>query len=441
MKLQKLVCPFLISCLLCGCGKGTVVSSNKQSTHHEIGESVHEQNYDDNSVINLVYPKTGIEEVDQQIVAWTQYYQKLYATDRNDIALQEKTELNIDYQSYLKDDRYISIKLDVFISIHENQEFIETLVYDLDHQAFVTISDFMDTAALELLSEKVREMLEEQYPEECNSQNYAIFTAPSVKNFAKFIMRKDALVVYFEPGTVFDHSAYLELPYEDLLDGLNMASEETSVFVPYEDVLNEPVKNIDPDKPMVALTFDDGPTKKYTLAILDTLKEYQASATFFVLGSRASDYPEILQRMILEGNEIGNHTFSHKQLTTLSKENIEEEITATQESIHDVTNRYPKLIRPPYGSKNDTVMQCAEGKKIVTWSLDTEDWKSRNTETIVNKVINEVNDGDIILMHDLYASTAEAAIILIPKLQDLGYQLVTVSDLYEFSKNDSGKIM
>ena len=79
--------------------------------------------------------------------------------------------------------------------------------------------------------------------------------------------------------------------------------------------------------------------------------------------------------MVLEGNEIGNHTFTHKQLTTLSKANIEEEISATQESIHDVTNRYPKVIRPPYGSKNDTVLQCAQGKKLVTWTIYMEDWR------------------------------------------------------------------
>lgn len=125
----------------------------------------------------------------------------------------------------------------------------------------------------------------------------------------------------------------------------------------------------------------------------------------------------------------------------MSKENVEEEISATQESIHDVTNKYPSLIRPPYGSKNDTVMQCANGKKIVTWSLDTEDWRSRNTEKIVNKVLSEVKDGDIILMHDLYDTTAEAAIILIPKLQDMGFQLVTVSELNEYGKHDAGKIM
>ena len=125
---------------------------------------------------------------------------------------------------------------------------------------------------------------------------------------------------------------------------------------------------------------------------MDALKEYGANATFFVLGSNADNFPDILQRMVLEGNEIGNHTYSHKQLTTLSKENIEEEIIATQESNYDITHRYPEVIRPPYGSKNKTVMECAKGKRIVTWSLDTRDWHDRDAKVVVERVLKQVQN-------------------------------------------------
>lgn len=441
MKQVKYVCPFFLLCLLWGCGTNQSLSTNEQSVHHEIGESIHEQNYEATSVINIIYPKTSIAPLDEKIVSTVEHEKQMYAQECKDVLLDQKTELNIDYQSYVKDDRYVSIKLDVFTSIHENKETIDTLVYDQEQGVLISLQDLLDEEALVSLSEKTRSYFEAQIPEECGSQSFAIFSAPSFKNFNTFVMRKDAFVFYFEEATLFDHSAYMEVPYEELMEFIELEGEDTLTFVPYEDILNEPVKHIDPDAPMVALTFDDGPTKKYTSAILDALKEHQASATFFVLGSRANDFPDILQRMVLEGNEIGNHTFTHKQLTTLSKENVEEEISATQESIHDVTNKYPSLIRPPYGSKNDTVMQCANGKKIVTWSLDTEDWRSRNVEKIVNKVLSEVKDGDIILMHDLYDTTAEAAIILIPKLQDMGFQLVTVSELNEYGKHDAGKIM
>lgn len=439
-KKTMLLSGILVLCLS-ACSSIAHLRINEQSVHHEFGESIHEKEYEDAYVINLIYPKTNIELLDEKLQGVINHYKTVFIEQYTPSPQKEKAELNIDYQSYVKDDRYISIKLDIFMNGAKQDEVIETLIYDQSTESMTAYEDLFDEAATALISQTVQEKLQEQYPNECNSKAFALYSAPAAHNFAKFVMRKNAVVFYFDADTLFDHSAYVEIDYEVLKDYLAMEKEEISVFVPYQDVLNEPIKQIDKDKPMVALTFDDGPTLKYTSAILDCLKENQASATFFVLGSRADDFPQLLQRMILEGNEIGNHTFSHKQLTTLSKENIEEEISATQESIHNVTNRYPDIIRPPYGSKNDTVMQCAQGKKIVTWTVDSEDWRSRNTQTIVNKVLNEVSDGDIILMHDLYPTTAEAAIILIPKLQEMGFQLVTVSELYEYGKNDSGKIM
>lgn len=430
---------FLLS-LLCACTKAKPLSTNSQSVHHEFGESVHEKEYEDTYVMNIIYPKTNIEALDTEI-------QKIIADYQADFLAQpfykgtERSEFNVDYQSYLKDDRYISIKLDIFMNGSQQNEVVETLIYDQKKERLLAYDDVFDQEATDAVSEMVQTKLKAQYPKECNTKSFAIHTAAAAHNFNQFILRKGQIVFYFDAHTVLDQSAYVELEYDALKDYIAIEKEEESVFVPYQDVLNEPVKQIDKDRPMVALTFDDGPTLKYTSAILDCLKENQASATFFVLGSRADDFPQLLQRMVLEGNEIGNHTFSHKQLTTLSKANIEEEISATQESIYSVINRYPKIIRPPYGSKNDTVLQCAQGKKLVTWTIDSEDWRSRNAQTIVNKVLKDVKDGDIILMHDLYASTAEAAIILIPKLQEMGFQLVTVSELYEYGKNDAGKIM
>lgn len=440
MKITRIVCPFLILALFCGCMANSKLEKST-SIHQEFGDSVHEKEYEEKYLINITYPKTRIEALDAQIENVLKETKASYLKQVADFSGSQKAELNIDYQSYVKDERYLSIKLDMFESLNENKETIQTLVYDQKEEEFVHLDDLFDEEGIKEIADQAKNYFQKTMPEECGSKAFSLYSAGTLQNYDTFVLRKDAIVFYFQEGTLFDKSAVFELCYDDIQKHTKLASEELSVFVPYEDILNEPVKNIDPNQPMIALTFDDGPTKKYTSAILDALKENQASATFFVLGSRASDFPEILQRMILEGNEIGNHTYSHKQLTTLSKANIEEEITHTQESIHDVTNHYPNVIRPPYGSKNEDVMQCAEGKKIVTWSLDTEDWRSRNTETIVNKVLKEVKDGDIILMHDLYASTAEAAIILIPKLKDMGYQLVTVSELYDYGKNEAGKIM
>jgi len=204
------------------------------------------------------------------------------------------------------------------------------------------------------------------------------------------------------------------------------------VIIPYEDILNESIRTIDPSKPMVAITFDDGPFYKHTTMILDTLKEYNARATFFVLGDHVENNPEILERMILEGHEIGNHTYSHYQLTSISENLIKDEIEKTQEVIYSVIKQYPSVLRPPYGDYNETVMNHLGEMRMVKWNVDSEDWRSKNTKVIVEKVMSDVKDKAIILLHDQYITTVQATAILIPKLIEEGYQLVTVSELYSF---------
>lgn len=440
MTWKKVVCPFLCLLVLCGCS-GNSLFTNHPNTQQEIGNPQHELFYEDHYIVNVSYPKIDIEEVDAQVQKEIDNIKEAYLQEVASYQEERKAELNVDYQSYVVDDRYISIKFDVFESIQQNKESILTLVYDNEEKAFVSFDDVFEDGAIDEIAKKAVRYFNVTYPNECNSTNFAVASAPLARNYNLFVLRKDRVVFYFQEGTLFDYSVQYEVAVDEIKDFISFEGEVVATFVPYNDILNEPVKQIDPNQPMVALTFDDGPTPEYTNAILDALKENNASATFFVLGSRASNYPEILQRMILEGNEIGNHTYSHKQLTALSKANIEEEITHTQETIHDATNRYPTVIRPPYGSKNDTVLQSAGNKKIVTWSLDTEDWRSKNAKTIVDKVVNEVEDGSIILMHDLYASSADAAIILISKLREMGYQLVTVSELHAYGKAPIGKIL
>lgn len=204
------------------------------------------------------------------------------------------------------------------------------------------------------------------------------------------------------------------------------------VIVTYDDILNEPTKHIDPTKPMIALTFDDGPFLPYTEMILDTLKENNAYATFFILGDHIEDAPHLLERMILEGHEIGNHTYSHYQLTHLNEDRVKEEINKTQEEIFSVIHRYPHFLRPPYGEYNETVMNYLGEMRIVKWNVDSEDWRSKNTKIVVDKVLHDVKDKAIILMHDQYLTTALAVSILVPRLIEEGYQLVSVSDLYSF---------
>ncbi|MHB8062663.1 MAG: polysaccharide deacetylase family protein [Ruminiclostridium sp.] len=192
---------------------------------------------------------------------------------------------------------------------------------------------------------------------------------------------------------------------------------------------NKTVRQIDPQKPMVALTFDDGPHSKYTMKILASLKKYNGLATFFVLGNRAEKYKNVIKSINESGNQIGNHTYDHKELTKLGGKAITSEVSKTNNILQNITNIKPSLIRPTYGSVNKNV-KLYSGAPLILWSIDTLDWKTRNEKMIVNEVLGNVKDGDIILMHDIYETTAMAAEVVIKELSSKGYQLVTIDELF-----------
>lgn len=188
--------------------------------------------------------------------------------------------------------------------------------------------------------------------------------------------------------------------------------------------------NVDPDKPMVALTFDDGPKPSTTNRILDALEKYGGRATFYMLGNRVSAGADCVKRMQELGCEIASHTYDHTQLTKLSQDAIKEELEKANNCLRDAAGQNAESLRPPYGSYNDDVKAAAD-VPIVLWSIDTLDWKTRNADSVYEEVVSKVKDGDIILMHDIYESSADAAVRLIPALQDMGFQLVTFTELGE----------
>lgn len=182
---------------------------------------------------------------------------------------------------------------------------------------------------------------------------------------------------------------------------------------------------------MVALTFDDGPYSPVTNVILDELEKVGGHATFFVVGDRCATYSSCLTRAVGLGCEIGNHTYDHKSnLANVSGDTIRWEIGACNDAVHDITGIYPTVMRPCGGSYSDTTRaNCV--LPMIIWSLDTQDWRYRNTQKTIDAILNNVKDGDVILMHDLYESTGEAMKTVIPELTNRGYKLVTVSELAE----------
>lgn len=180
--------------------------------------------------------------------------------------------------------------------------------------------------------------------------------------------------------------------------------------------------------PEVALTFDDGPSPKYTPLLLDGLKERNVRATFFLLGKNVKENQELVQRMQAEGHLLGNHTYNHVQLNKIPETTARQEILKTNNEIYEATGKYPEYMRPPYGAWKKNMELCVEMLPVF-WNIDTLDWKSQNVDAILKAAGEEPEDGSIILMHDEYQTSVEAALLIIDRLKEKGYEFVTVDEL------------
>lgn len=195
--------------------------------------------------------------------------------------------------------------------------------------------------------------------------------------------------------------------------------------IEYEPTLN---KTIDNYSKVVALTFDDGPSN-YTDEILDVLEKYNVTATFFVVGTNLNTkYNNTMARLIKLGNEVGVHGYSHKEFTKIKQSKVVEEIEYTNKLLKGF-NIEAKYIRPPYGSINNKLKKIIE-YPIILWNVDTLDWKYKDALKIYNNSIDDIHDGSIILMHDHYLSSVKALDLIIPKLQEDGYKIVNITELF-----------
>ena len=275
--------------------------------------------------------------------------------------------------------------------------------------------------------------------------NYPFFGNDKIDNYinnylSSYIDNDDNIFIDYDYSND-DNNYYLTF-YKYILNG-NIINDSSDNFV--IDMDNNSINRIydsyyeydfitnsdrDDDRKLIAITFDDGPNYN-TNRVLDILKKNDVVATFFVLGSRIKGNEYILKKMVNNGNEIGNHTYSHLLLTKYKEDKIKSEIDTTSDLIFKVTAKRPRLLRPSYGSFNKTIKKLA-GSPIIIWDIDTLDWKYHNSNRISKRVISKVKDGDIVLMHDIYSATANALEVIIPTLKDMGYEFVTVSDLFYY---------
>ena len=211
----------------------------------------------------------------------------------------------------------------------------------------------------------------------------------------------------------------------------NFFSVEELDILPHEPYIPEYI----PRRPMISLTFDDGPSQ-YTPLILDMLQSYGGRATFFVLGNRVAGRPEIVSRIINDGHEIMGHSWDHQNFLHLNRQQIYNQIVNTSNVIYEVTGvRPPSAFRAPFGLINELTRDVSRelGYAIIRWSVDPEDWRRpQNADNIYNHIMSHAVDGAIVLLHDIHPTTVEAMYRVIPSLIAKGFDLVTTSELLEY---------
>lgn len=207
-----------------------------------------------------------------------------------------------------------------------------------------------------------------------------------------------------------------------------LAAQEAAQAAGAQQSAAQSTDGIDPSRPMVALTFDDGPQPSVGNRIMDCLAQYGGKATFFMVGERVGSYKTEVQRMVAEGHEVANHTMNHKYLQKLGAAQIQAQVNNGNDAIQAACGVRPTLLRLPGGNHNATVV-ANTGMPMIQWNIDTLDWKTRNADKTVAAVLNHVKDGDIILMHELYGATGDAVARIVPELHKRGFQMVTVSQM------------
>ncbi len=299
----------------------------------------------------------------------------------------------------------------------------KTYLFDTETGKEIKPLQAMTISYRDKASEYAKEYLRKSFSESKFAENWKDYLVPKWYNFNNFIITGQSVIFYFQPGTVVDEKY-----------GVISLKIPQTVMESYirPKVLD---RCIDPNQPMVALTYDDGPGGKSEARILDCLEKYNCSATFFYQGYRMNKFGYNAKRAAELGCDIGNHSWNHPVFSGLSKKQMKSQLDKTNKKIEKVTGITPQLFRPPYGDYNGKVTSVAKsrGMSEVLWTVDTRDWESRDYRQIVKNIKKSKHlDGKIILMHSIYDDTAKATEQIVPWLDKYGFQMVTISELVEF---------
>ena len=369
----------------------------------------------------LQYPQVENGTLDKEIKGWAD---SIFSNAIEEMSCLHKEdpsivgELNVQYDSYQLG-RYAGIIEHVFFSgahLANPSESVRIFNIDIDNNSFLRNNQILDPEGMADILSLLKTKLLALEP-----GAKASLDAMDERWLDYLILRKDGVDIVLPKGE------YLPSVYQTLTVSLTREELGKAYILPEE-------YKIDPDKPMIALTFDDGPSD-YTPSILKLLEENGARGTFCTVGNRVKGYSDTVAQAVAQGCEVIGHSWDHKDLTRLTAQQIRQELKSTNKALKEAAGVEPVIFRPPYGAINDRLKSVAkeEGMALLYWSIDPEDWRTRDADATYKHIMSHVKNGSIILCHDLYKATAKAMERVIPELVEQGYQLVTVSDLLSYN--------
>lgn len=413
-----------------------VDEGDKRLVHTAVNGEKYESKTIKESNYIIHYPVTDIKEIDKSINEQVKFIEKCSEASGAYFTA-------VDYTVETADSNYLSI---VFKSSFYNEEDkmydadVFTSNYDIKSKCELKSGDIFKPNFYSFISDYVREYFKsnKNTAELAKCEEFEAATSANKLHFEQFSVNDKNCIFYFTNKTLFAKEGNVQsvaVPITKAAAYLNIkiksaqAGEKKPSVTPLGG-------DVDPNKPMIALTFDDGPSYENTEKILNVLTKNNARATFFVVGTNAEAYPDILKKEIEAGCQIGNHTAEHLNLSELSDKEVTNAVEKVNNIVKKATGVVPTAVRPPYGAYNKKVQKILNKYKFILWSVDTEDWKDLDAKKTSKKVLSEAYDGAIILMHDIHPSTAEAAETFVPKLIEQGYQLVTVDELLYYKGKD-----
>ncbi|MEA4923612.1 MAG: polysaccharide deacetylase family protein, partial [Eubacteriaceae bacterium] len=375
------------------------------------------------------YPKMSDDNENSSISKVIEGSKKNFNSTYSGLPADEKAALMIGYESYDTPEKAVSV------AIHEKQRLEsddktsvpvdKVYTFNFATKTGTVLSDYQIFTGnyLTAISKKVKSELSDKYDDVKTS---ALSADP--ENYSKYIMTDDGFKFFFDAGTVTNSSegvVSVEISYDDMKSYMR-------------DDIGERV--VDPNKPMVAITYDDGPDAKTTPQLLDIYEKNGAVCTFFELGQNVdnvSGSSDILKRELEIGCQVGTHSYSHPNLQTMTDSQIAKESKKAKDAIKKASGQDPTVFRPPYGNGSTKIAKIFD-LPTINWDVDTLDWKTKNASSVISQVKSIKNlDGAVVLMHSIYQSSVDATKTIVPYLQDQGYQLVTVSELLQYHYNET----